>query len=201
MLKWRDGHSKFYGGGDRPTYSGTVLKVGDTRSVRVMSDVWGTETFATVWDGEKITTEPYALSDDMGYRIYADADVDATFEARAAARAFTVAREAERAKNDWIAATDRMAAEAARPSRGKFVIVARGRKVPKGTTGELFWTGYGKFGIRAGLKDAAGTTYWTALSNLDVINPDDYIDEIPVRPTDAELLAAADARIPKLEAA
>jgi hypothetical protein len=51
--------------------------------------------------------------------------------------------------------------------KGKTVTVTRGRKVPKGTTGVVFWTGLGKAfrdwedsPIRLGLKDADGNTHW-----------------------------------------
>jgi hypothetical protein len=201
MLKWRAGHDTYGGYGDtpvtpRPTYDGAVLAVGGARDVRVMSDVWGTETFATVWDGEKITTVGTALSDDMGYRVYADAAVDATLDVRTAARAYTVRKEADRLKYEFDRATDRIVAFAAKIERGKTVIVARGRKVKKGTIGEVFWLGEGNYGLRAGIKDADGTVYWTAASNLDVIDPWDYIPEIPIPSTDAEYLARAEAIVP-----
>jgi hypothetical protein len=55
--------------------------------------------------------------------------------------------------------------------RGKQVVVVRGRKVPKGTTGECFWVGEDRFGgLRIGFTDAAGTTHWTAKSNVEVVD-------------------------------
>ena len=62
-------------------------------------------------------------------------------------------------------------AEAMRVAKGKTVVVARGRKVAKGTTGTVIWMGEGKWGWRVGVKDAAGTAHWTALSNVDVVLP------------------------------
>lgn len=50
--------------------------------------------------------------------------------------------------------------------RGTEVKVVKGRKVPKGTVGVVIWTGSGQFGPRVGIKDAEGTTHWTALSNV-----------------------------------
>lgn len=205
MLNWLGDYGVYKSYDDtpdtpRPTYSGAVLEIGGRRDVRVMSDVWGTETYATVWDGEKITTVGTALSDDMGYRVYADASVDATPDVRAAARAYTIKREADRMKAEWERATDRLVAYAAKIERGKEVIVARGRKVPKGTTGIVFWLGEGKYGLRAGIKDAAGTVHWTAASNLDVVDPADYIETVPEKPSDAEFLARAAALTPPLAA-
>lgn len=52
--------------------------------------------------------------------------------------------------------------------KGMRVIVARGRKVPKGTTGIVVWIGDDAYGgQRCGVKDDAGATHWTALGNLD----------------------------------
>ena len=63
---------------------------------------------------------------------------------------------------------------------GKRVRVFKGRKVPKGTEGEVFWIGwhchspYGDpWGIytttRIGLKDDDGNVFWTALANVQHI--------------------------------
>lgn len=62
----------------------------------------------------------------------------------------------------------------------KHVRVVKGRKVPKGTEGVIFWMGsycnspYGDpWGIyttyRCGLKDDNGRIYWTALSNVELV--------------------------------
>ncbi len=47
--------------------------------------------------------------------------------------------------------------------------VVKGRKVPKGTQGRLFWVGQTRFGKRVGFNDATGTTHWTAATNVEVI--------------------------------
>lgn len=68
--------------------------------------------------------------------------------------------------------------EAATPRKGKTVEVIRGRKVPIGTRGEVFWYGEGKnfdrWGrgsapMRVGFKDAAGETHWTDAYNVEVV--------------------------------
>ena len=62
----------------------------------------------------------------------------------------------------------------------KRVKVVKGRKVPKGTVGEVFWLGsychspYGDpWGIyttyRCGIRDDEGNVYWTSVDNVEVI--------------------------------
>ncbi len=62
---------------------------------------------------------------------------------------------------------------------GKTVTVVKGRKVPHGTTGNVFWMGskcYSPYGdpwgiytsIRVGIKDKAGNTFWTSLDNIQL---------------------------------
>jgi hypothetical protein len=53
--------------------------------------------------------------------------------------------------------------------RGDQVVVARGRKVPIGTTGELFWAKEGQYGWRVGVRDADGEAHWTAAKNIDKV--------------------------------
>ena len=63
------------------------------------------------------------------------------------------------------------ATNAGRIEKGVRIVVARGRKVPKGTTGVVFWVapekdGYGN--IRAGITDDAGNKHFINIQNLDV---------------------------------
>jgi len=52
--------------------------------------------------------------------------------------------------------------------KGRAVIVARGRKVPKGTVGVVRWLGEGRWGWRAGLAvEGEEKLVYTALGNLD----------------------------------
>lgn len=51
--------------------------------------------------------------------------------------------------------------------KGALVEVVKGRKVPKGTVGEVFWLGEDSFGKpRLGMRDAAGQIHWTAVANV-----------------------------------
>lgn len=59
--------------------------------------------------------------------------------------------------------------EATTIRRGKTVEVVKGRKVPVGTVGEVFWIGDKGWGERVGFNDAEGNTHWTAASNCRVV--------------------------------
>lgn len=62
---------------------------------------------------------------------------------------------------------------------GKRVVVVKGRKIPKGITGECFWMAakcYSRYGdpwgiytvVRIGIKDDEGNIWWTALDNVEL---------------------------------
>lgn len=61
--------------------------------------------------------------------------------------------------------------------KGSLVEVYKGRKVPVGTVGRVFWVGAGTYGYRVGLKDDAGETHWTALANCRLVVEDKGEDE------------------------
>ena len=76
--------------------------------------------------------------------------------------------------------------EAEEVSKGKVVVVNRGRKVSHGVTGEVFWmhdVNYDPYGrewgkeTKIGLKDVDGNVYWTYAKNVDVVSPENYINE------------------------
>lgn len=77
--------------------------------------------------------------------------------------------------------------------KGATVVVARGRKVPQGTTGTVIWTGKSAYGDRVGIATANGTVF-TAESNVDVVvDPDDlpifadYVKQDEIEERAAEL--------------
>jgi hypothetical protein len=100
------------------------------------------------------------------YDRYAEATVDAPAEAVAA---YNSKIEAERKSSKEAAELKALIEEAARLEKGKRVRVVRGRKVPHGTEGEVFWVGYTRYGRRVGFTGTDGQTYWTAASNVEVI--------------------------------
>lgn len=55
--------------------------------------------------------------------------------------------------------------------KGATVKVVKGRKVPVGTVGTVFWMGEGNYGkTRLGIRDAAGQTHWVPdAGNVEVI--------------------------------
>lgn len=76
--------------------------------------------------------------------------------------------------------------EAEEVTRGKVVVVNRGRKVPHGITGEVFWlreVNYDPYGrdwgkeTKIGIKDSEGNVYWTYAKNVDVVSPENYVSE------------------------
>jgi hypothetical protein len=73
----------------------------------------------------------------------------------------------ERAREDMKTAFSK------NPRKGMSVKVVRGRKVPVGTEGKLFWVGMTQFGKRVGFKDASDTVYWTAWDNIAFTDPID----------------------------
>lgn len=60
-----------------------------------------------------------------------------------------------------------------RTKKGMPVRVVKGRKVPVGTEGWVFWSGVDQYsrtgGYRIGLKDSSGETHWTSADNVEVI--------------------------------
>jgi hypothetical protein len=63
--------------------------------------------------------------------------------------------------------------------KGSHVRVFKGRKVPVGTTGKVFWIGASDWGgYRIGFNgDDDGETYWTAMDNVKVMVADKGSDE------------------------
>ena len=139
---------------------GTVI-----RTVRVMSDIW----------------------DDIHYAIYVDpvegirevscerdaVVLDATPEALDLAAALSARDAVSLARGRYDARTDEILHEAGVVERGTRVVVARGRKVPKGTAGEVFWVGSTRWGWRVGftpdgVENDGNNGTFTALSNVDV---------------------------------
>lgn len=153
------------------SFKGCVLETRE-RNYRDDSDF-----YAVVWSEEKqaVTEVEYATT--RGWTYNNSATVDATPEVLVKAGEWAVKRAFESLK-----LADK--AQAAKPAKGKVVTVVRGRKVPQGTTGEVIWIGAGKayswsqakWGVpqRVGIKDATGTVHWTAATNVEVQNPEQY---------------------------
>lgn len=68
------------------------------------------------------------------------------------------------------------------PTKDSIVVVKKGRKIPKGTIGKVFWYGssrmqYNSYDrnpeFRIGFKDEHGEVYWTTTRNVEVVIEDD----------------------------
>lgn len=179
-------------------YAGAVLHVG-TRTVRVMSDVWDDERYATVWDGEKVVDlilrdwayeavgggwtkdEKNAVSRTVTnsygsyethdrHEFYPLATVDATEEVRAAVDAY------ERL-NALISSTRDRLTHAGRISAQKEVEVYRGRKVPHGVYETTCNVREGAYGSFVHLRDKDGTTHsFVSVDNMRVVRPVRYVE-------------------------
>jgi hypothetical protein len=63
----------------------------------------------------------------------------------------------------------KQARDAEKDPKGHRVVVARGRKVKKGTEGLCFWCGESQYGKRVGIKTDSGEKVFTALENVDLV--------------------------------
>jgi len=152
-----------------PMWVGLVLRT-ETRCDRIMSDVWENRTYAVVWDAAEGRPRDVLIdSSDFG-REY-EADVDATPAAVAAHAAWMAARAAEKAAAEEARLEAQAEDRIREVRRGCRAVVARGRKVARGTEGRVFWLGQNDYGWRAGLETDDGQTVWVALNNLDRVLP------------------------------
>ena len=159
-------------------YAGEVTHVGQVagtvgRDVRIMSDVWAVAVFAKIATPEGMKEVKVGLFDGP------DADGQwADVVADAPPALVAQAEAADKAKADAIEAAKRTAAIKAANEHDKAAVlndfgkgdrvrVYKGRKVPKGTEGEIIWEGHGNYGPRVGVKDDEGTVHWTARSNVE----------------------------------
>jgi hypothetical protein len=132
--------------------------------------------YATVWDEEQGCVRTI---EDGTTRLYAPSKysrADATPEVR------------EKARNWWATKVGPKQAYSVLMGRkayidvGAEVEVIKGRKLPKGTVGEVTWRGKDSFNPRAfriGMRLANGTRVYTAMDNLVKLNV--------IPPTEAEL--------------
>lgn len=67
---------------------------------------------------------------------------------------------------------DRLAQE---PTIGKRVCVWKGRCVPVGTAGVVFWIGRVSWGLRIGLKDDSDTVWWISANHVQVVDWQQYL--------------------------
>jgi len=185
-----------YNGTETEAYAGCVLGTG-SKGYHDDSDY-----YAIVWDerAQAVVTAMYATT-----RCAADgrAVVDATPEVIAKAQAWL---------KDWAvkALTEGYRHQATEElyniDKGTEIRVFKGRKVPIGTTGRVFWKGKIHYGTsyahrsfygtqtsggqsvtRVGFNDAQGNTFWTSIENVEKAN------QTLNMPAEAEIEAQAQA--------
>lgn len=162
------------------THTGLVVGPTHREERRVMSDIYADVTSVRVWNPEKGTTE--WIETGVHFELchkFGSAVVDAPPEILLRVAEMDAA--AERAREE------RRIAEAAaerqrialyhhnRPVVGKRMRVTRGRKVPVGTVGEVFWVRDGRVGLNVtGRKDARGWAVdpaWIDAAYLENVEP------------------------------
>lgn len=208
-LSHRQAVTAFCGGQPTPGYEVKVEeRLGEGTTVEVVGrsvsrgwDDYDYCTYATFRTPEGEWREVYVSSDSHDEGNYAA--VDATEEVLAAWKAHLAAEQERREAKAQAEAerrlSERQAAERAAVERGRFVLVARGRKVPVGTVGRVFHIAVSEYGLRVGIAtstrtekrlsargrevDAALDVAWVAADNLDVLLP-----ELPSDPREVELL-------------
>lgn len=144
------------------THEGLVVSESWTTCERVMSDIYADVSHVRVWNPETRTVETVTL----GYHFelcstFGRSVVDASPEILAEVARQAAEATARKAAADKAAYEAREAAreEARRnaPEHGKLMVVTRGRKVPVGTTGKVFWMRDGRVGLALDdTKDARG---------------------------------------------
>ncbi len=142
-------------------YVGRVIEV-VTKTERIMSDVWEEVTRALVYSpeikgkkrGEYSSPQKedydwiYVHTFGMDNYSYGTAEVDAPKEM---IEVWKKHEEFKAKKLEHERRESRQADERARIDIDKVVVVARGRKVPQGTVGKVFWMGSNSWGETAGI--------------------------------------------------
>ncbi len=150
------------GQGPRPLYMQTTY-VGCVLSLREMNGYDDSDFYATVWDFAEGRSKEIEYATTRGWTYENSARVDATEEVkRLYAEEQRLYREARLAAHE---------AELAKmPKPGQVVVVTKGRKLPKGTEGEVTWVGKDKF------KEARRARYRNQYADLLGFHyyPDEY---------------------------
>lgn len=138
------------------TWEGRVLATGEHNGYD------DSDFYAVVWDDEQGAPREVTYASTRGWTYNNSATVDAD--------------DATRAKYDAYRERQRASLEAVTVRVGKTVRVARGRSVPVGTTGKVFWYGPGRKryaydrnpGYRVGLRTEDGEKFFTDARNVEV---------------------------------
>ena len=123
--------------------------------------------YMTVWDPIKKEPHDIMFATTRGWSYPCQAScVDASPEIMKEYQDWEEA-DYDRRKKEWDEIQRR------KPSKGKWLRVVTGRKVPIGTEGHCFWVGKGYYGAtRVGIKDKDGNVFWTDARNCEVVLPE-----------------------------
>lgn len=149
-----------------------------------MSDIYATEYYAIVWDEKE--QAPVDIPFSSSFELVTEcgtAEVDADEATLAAYRAWEAAKAEAREKQGRERLVQRLISKHSSAALGTEVIVLKGRKVPKGTIGTVFWLKNGRAGVRTSdRKDARGRwvdVVWVDadyLGNTEKFNLSDHWD-------------------------
>ena len=148
--------------GKNVLYEGAVLYKGE-RNYHDDSDY-----YALVWD-ESEGVGKIVEYDTTRYAGGGTAKVDATDEVREKYATYMFPKIKESVINSLVA-------DATEVSKYKEVEVIRGRKLPIGTVGIVFWRGSTRYGESVGIELPNGERVFTSLINVEVNHPEEYLD-------------------------
>lgn len=98
-------------------------------------------------------------------------DAPAELHASYAQYRYTREEAKRQAKDMHVRKAQSMKEARLRKIKSKMVAVIAGTTIKHGTTGRVFWTGYGEKGdARVGFTDDTGTRHWTSLENVCEVN-------------------------------
>jgi len=185
------------------SYEGRVLNTG-SRERKYMSDVYAIEYYAVVWDDK--TQAPMSIPVSSNFELVREngtAVVDADEATLAAYRAWQAEKQAAEEKLLRELLRERtvkgLIQQHNKADIGKKVVVLRGRKVPKGTVGIVFWLRDGRAGVRTSDRKEGrnwADVVWVDvdyLGNIDGFNLRDHMD--PSEPHFQEMEAYAQSLI------
>lgn len=166
----------------RVTHVGLVMSPAWSREVRVMSDVWDSESVCHVWNPASHRRELLVLGCFFDpHSEIGQAKVDVTQDIRDE-WALIEEREAQAQKARDSAEAEQSAEKRARDEAlkvkyGTEVLAVEGKK--KGARGVVFYTGPGNWGPRVGFKDASGNDHFTPQGNVVGVLPGKDLSHVP----------------------
>lgn len=158
--------------------------------------------YSHVWDADEGVVKRVGTWTTRAYSLYSPGQVDAYDGPHEAdIRQWHIDRLTDLWLKEQADRYDDDCREARKVSKGAYVVVVKGRKVPIGTEGVVFWMKEANYGYydtdkyRIGIDTGNGEVEWTYADNCVVIDPDmpdpeDYLGEVEFREKLAGLTTA-----------